>query len=243
MYGSILTMLILSLRASSTAAREAVRIPFPREETTPPVTKMNRVIDAPSCRNRVRDGGGAARARWVCTVAKRPRPHNVTVALRAGNCRGSRGKPSPVCASRVCRRRDDDGRRGCSRVERRARDPLHAPASATRGVPRRGTDARQHHELIVMHEQRIAVAFPRRDRCCLEEMFEVVGAAPTGEYHAITGAGGTYLTPLRAGRECAVPNEHCFQPTVPELEWLGERPLSRLERAHIGNEPEGTAVT
>ena len=37
-------MLTLSPRASRTAAKEAVTIPFPSEETTPPVTKMYWVV-------------------------------------------------------------------------------------------------------------------------------------------------------------------------------------------------------
>src|SRR4029077_20684814 len=43
-YGSSLTMLILSPRASRMAPRDADAMPLPSEETTPPVTKTNRVM-------------------------------------------------------------------------------------------------------------------------------------------------------------------------------------------------------
>jgi hypothetical protein len=35
----------LSPRASRTAPKDAAAIPFPKEETTPPVTKIKRVIE------------------------------------------------------------------------------------------------------------------------------------------------------------------------------------------------------
>src|SRR5215510_10901774 len=41
MYGSILSRVTFSPRASSNAPREAAASPLPSEETTPPVTKMN----------------------------------------------------------------------------------------------------------------------------------------------------------------------------------------------------------
>src|SRR3954469_19894516 len=44
MYGSSLRRVILMPRDSRIAARDAEAIPLPREETTPPVTKMNFVI-------------------------------------------------------------------------------------------------------------------------------------------------------------------------------------------------------
>src|ERR1700732_424819 len=43
-YGSSLTMLTLSPRASRMAPRDADAMPLPSEETTPPVTKTNRVM-------------------------------------------------------------------------------------------------------------------------------------------------------------------------------------------------------
>src|SRR5690606_37365931 len=42
--GSSLRMVTLRPRDSSTAPREAEAMPFPNEETTPPVTKIKRVI-------------------------------------------------------------------------------------------------------------------------------------------------------------------------------------------------------
>ena len=42
MYGSIFSTLTLSWRASSTAPKDAVRMPLPKEDTTPPVTNTNR---------------------------------------------------------------------------------------------------------------------------------------------------------------------------------------------------------
>ena len=47
MYGSIFRMLTFKDLASSTAASEAVTMPLPSEDTTPPVTKMYCVIRAP----------------------------------------------------------------------------------------------------------------------------------------------------------------------------------------------------
>ena len=44
MYGSSFTMLIFKPRASRMAPREADAMPLPSEETTPPVTKTNRVM-------------------------------------------------------------------------------------------------------------------------------------------------------------------------------------------------------
>ena len=44
MYGSSLIMLTERPRASSIAPRQAEVMPLPREDTTPPVMKMNRVI-------------------------------------------------------------------------------------------------------------------------------------------------------------------------------------------------------
>src|SRR5688500_2215268 len=44
MYGSSLTRETLILRDSRIAAREAAAMPFPREETTPPVTKTYLVM-------------------------------------------------------------------------------------------------------------------------------------------------------------------------------------------------------
>jgi hypothetical protein len=41
-------MVIFSPRASRIAPREAAAMPFPKEETTPPVTKIKRDIDFPS---------------------------------------------------------------------------------------------------------------------------------------------------------------------------------------------------
>src|SRR3970282_1861623 len=41
MYGSSLSIVIRNPRASRSAPMEAAAIPLPREETTPPVTKMN----------------------------------------------------------------------------------------------------------------------------------------------------------------------------------------------------------
>src|SRR5690554_2280282 len=52
-YGSSLSMVTLRPRASRIAPREAEVIPLPSEETTPPVMKIYRVINAPS---RVLDG-------------------------------------------------------------------------------------------------------------------------------------------------------------------------------------------
>jgi hypothetical protein len=45
-YGSSLTIEILRPRDSSMAAREEAAMPLPREETTPPVTKMYLVVIA-----------------------------------------------------------------------------------------------------------------------------------------------------------------------------------------------------
>src|SRR5687768_16086150 len=45
MYGSSLMLVTRMLRDSRIAAREAAAMPFPREETTPPVTKTYLVID------------------------------------------------------------------------------------------------------------------------------------------------------------------------------------------------------
>src|SRR5581483_1617299 len=42
-YGSNFNMVTRSPRSTSKRPSEAAAIPFPREETTPPVTKMNRV--------------------------------------------------------------------------------------------------------------------------------------------------------------------------------------------------------
>src|SRR6188768_2533152 len=47
MYGSSLTRETLILRDSRIAAREAAAMPFPREETTPPVTKTYLVTAIP----------------------------------------------------------------------------------------------------------------------------------------------------------------------------------------------------
>jgi len=44
MYGSSLIMLIVNPRASSMAPRQAEVIPFPKEETTPPVIKTYDVM-------------------------------------------------------------------------------------------------------------------------------------------------------------------------------------------------------
>jgi hypothetical protein len=44
MYGSSLIMLIVNPRASSIAPRQAEVIPFPKEETTPPVIKTYEVM-------------------------------------------------------------------------------------------------------------------------------------------------------------------------------------------------------
>ena len=44
MYGSSLIMVTLRPRDSRMAASEAAAIPFPRDETTPPVTNTNLVI-------------------------------------------------------------------------------------------------------------------------------------------------------------------------------------------------------
>src|SRR5690625_7775195 len=44
MYGSSFIMVTLRPRASRIAAREAEAIPLPKEETTPPVTNMYRVM-------------------------------------------------------------------------------------------------------------------------------------------------------------------------------------------------------
>src|SRR5260370_20331247 len=44
MYGSSLMLVTRMLRDSRIAAREAAAMPFPREETTPPVTKTYLVI-------------------------------------------------------------------------------------------------------------------------------------------------------------------------------------------------------
>src|SRR5262249_34131847 len=47
MYGSILTSVTRSPRASSNAPIDADATPFPSDDTTPPVTKMNFVFDVP----------------------------------------------------------------------------------------------------------------------------------------------------------------------------------------------------
>ena len=44
MYGSSFMTLTCTRRACSTAASDDVRMPLPRDETTPPVTKMYRVM-------------------------------------------------------------------------------------------------------------------------------------------------------------------------------------------------------
>src|SRR5579864_6823202 len=44
-YGSSFTIATLRPRASSIAPSEAEAMPFPREDTTPPVTNTNRVIE------------------------------------------------------------------------------------------------------------------------------------------------------------------------------------------------------
>jgi hypothetical protein len=44
MYGSILIMVTVRPRDSRIAARDAAAIPFPREDTTPPVTNTYLVI-------------------------------------------------------------------------------------------------------------------------------------------------------------------------------------------------------
>src|SRR6185503_3302586 len=64
MYGSSLTRETLILRDSRIAAREAAAIPFPREETTPPVTKTYLVTSLPQQEISILPGsrcrGGAA---------------------------------------------------------------------------------------------------------------------------------------------------------------------------------------
>src|SRR5712691_9070315 len=45
MYGSSLRLVTRMPREASIAARDAAAMPFPREETTPPVTKTNFVMD------------------------------------------------------------------------------------------------------------------------------------------------------------------------------------------------------
>src|SRR5215831_2940654 len=47
MYGSSFTMVTLRPRASRMAPKEAAAMPFPNEETTPPVTNTNWVIGTP----------------------------------------------------------------------------------------------------------------------------------------------------------------------------------------------------
>src|SRR6476619_5649149 len=47
MYGSSLMLVTRILRDSRIAAREAAAMPFPREETTPPVTKTYLVMTDP----------------------------------------------------------------------------------------------------------------------------------------------------------------------------------------------------
>ena len=46
-YGSNFNIVTLRPRASKMAAKEAEAMPFPKEETTPPVTKMKRVMKYP----------------------------------------------------------------------------------------------------------------------------------------------------------------------------------------------------
>src|SRR5690554_3364498 len=52
MYGSSLSMVTLRPRASRIAASEADAMPLPREDTTPPVTKIYRVMENLSKRDR-----------------------------------------------------------------------------------------------------------------------------------------------------------------------------------------------
>ena len=47
MYGSSLTSVTLMRRASRMAAREEEAMPLPKEDTTPPVMKMNCPINPP----------------------------------------------------------------------------------------------------------------------------------------------------------------------------------------------------
>src|SRR5207342_18941 len=47
MYGSSFIMVILRPRASRMAASDAAAMPLPNEDTTPPVTKMRRVMAKP----------------------------------------------------------------------------------------------------------------------------------------------------------------------------------------------------
>ena len=91
MYGSSLRLVTRMPREARIAARDAAAMPFPREETTPPVTKTNLVMDdkswklavyriAPSGTNREPIHGAASRrihvlmtycARLVAQVRRR----------------------------------------------------------------------------------------------------------------------------------------------------------------------------
>src|SRR5690348_7878261 len=51
MYGSSFTIAILRPRASRMAPSEAAAMPFPKEETTPPVTQTNSVMREPAARD------------------------------------------------------------------------------------------------------------------------------------------------------------------------------------------------
>ncbi len=79
MYGSSLTIATLRPRASRIAPSEAEAMPFPNEETTPPVTKTNRDI-AKGFRRGIDGFAGYHKRRGVATFLSRPRQRQELVA-------------------------------------------------------------------------------------------------------------------------------------------------------------------
>ena len=85
MYGSSFTIAILRPRASRIAPSDAAAMPFPKEETTPPVTKTNRVMWEPVRVRMVRSTGGQ-----VIEVGRATKPQKGICLARAHTSRARR---------------------------------------------------------------------------------------------------------------------------------------------------------
>src|ERR1700679_667059 len=102
-------MLILRPRASRIAPSEADAMPLPSEETTPPVTKTNRVIGTAAKFNRVKEQHATAidrefEIRREFRLPDRTACHNrAAQQLRRTRIRrsGSRQRPTPGPAQRL----------------------------------------------------------------------------------------------------------------------------------------------
>src|SRR5262252_3997210 len=103
MYGSILTSVTLSPRASSKAPMDADATPLPSDDTTPPVTKMNLVFAVLFM--------APAPPAWLALARAAPAPPAERARARRGAAARRAGRRTCRCAAGRTAGRTDGPRR------------------------------------------------------------------------------------------------------------------------------------